>query len=101
MNKVDTLSSLKKQTEQIKRDKKFTFISNKILNIYEKAKEKKVFLVSIDIKNGKIIINLEAKNKKSIYDFLNEFKDMAIQNIYFDEKIKRFISNASFKIYRR
>jgi len=71
------------------------------LNIYEKSKEKRVFLNSLNIKNARIIINLNAKNKKSIYDFLKEFENMRIEAIYFDDKIKRFVSNASFKIHRR
>ncbi|MGB6329048.1 MAG: hypothetical protein WBF48_08970 [Halarcobacter sp.] len=71
------------------------------MNIYEKSKEKRVFLNSLNIKNARIIINLNAKNKKSIYDFLKEFENMRIEAIYFDDKIKRFVSNASFKIHRR
>lgn len=71
------------------------------MNIYEKSKEKRVFLNSLNIKNARIIINLNAKNKKNIYDFLKEFENMRIDAIYFDDKIKRFVSNASFKIHRR
>ena len=100
-NERNSLSSLRKQTEQIKLKKNFIFLSSYVLNIYEISKTKKVFLTSLDIKNSKIIINLNSKDKKNIYNFLNEFKDMQIENIYFNEKIKRFISNASFKIHRR
>ena len=100
-NESNEITSLKNQTIKIKSNKKFTYLSSSLLNIYEKSKEKKVFLNSLDIKNAKIIINLNSKNKKSIYNFLNEFKDATIDTIYFDEKIKRFITNASFKIHRR
>ena len=101
VNQYHPLTNLRNQTEQIKLNQNFLYISEYILNVYEKSKEKRVFIDSFSIKNAKIIIDINSKNKKYIYDFLNEFENTNIKSIYFDEKLKRFITNASFKIHRR
>ncbi|PLY08117.1 MAG: hypothetical protein C0625_02720 [Arcobacter sp.] len=96
-----TLDIIKNETKQIINNRKYQYLSVFTLKLYEKAKEKKVFVSSLDIKNSKVLLTLDSKRKENIYSFLNEFENNTIENIYFDEKEKRFKTNASFKIYRR
>lgn len=100
-SRLNSITNLKNQTEQIRQNGNFTYLSSLILDIYEKAKKRQITLNILNIKNAKILIELNARDKKSVYEFLKEFRNMKIETIYFDEKIKRFRSNASFKIHRR
>lgn len=84
----------------IKKDKKYHFISKKLLNIYESAKSKGIKINSIQLKNSELFMNFEAREKSGIYDLVQNNENSVIENMIFDKKNSRYKIDASFKISR-
>jgi len=98
---INPLYHVNIKTEEIKKSAKFFYLSNFILEIYEHEKEFEVKINSIEIVHSKVILTLSSIKKDSMYSFLNKYKNYRIENMLFDDKDKRFKSNASFDIYRK
>ncbi len=90
-----------KNIERIKKSREFIFVSSFIIKLFEEAKNKKVYIVSLNLKNSKIKLKFESKSKDNIYKFLDVFSDYTIENINFDLQMKRYKTDVVFKIYRK
>lgn len=96
----DQLNMIQNNTIALKRNIKFEAISDDIVFLYEKAKDNGLEINSLSFKESKFFLTIKSKNKQNIYEFLKTF-DGNIINIVYDEKIKEYFANASFKVYRR
>jgi NAD kinase len=87
--------------EVIKKDTEFVFISSFILELFEEAKDKNINIISFSLKNAKIILSFESESKDSAYKFLDVFDNFSIEKMSFDIQIKRYKTDAVFKILRK
>lgn len=100
VKKVD-LESLKLETISLKEDKEFLFVSEKILEIYEKRLFYKIEIDSINVNQAVMHITLNCKSKDEIYSFFKELNSSKIGSITYDNFTKSFKSNATISLSRR
>ena len=89
------------QTEKIKSDIGFDPLSNKLIDIYIQSKEYEIAIDKVLLKNSIINLIISAENKKKIYSFLKKNKEVKVENISYDKKLKVHIANAVYKINRK
>ncbi|NVJ52889.1 MAG: hypothetical protein HWD90_04285 [Campylobacteraceae bacterium] len=94
--KEDKLSieNLKKRIERQKQNSAYSFVSSKIVDLFYIAKQKDIKIISIQLQDESFLVELSSLDKKSIYEFFNNYKT-SINSLKYDELIGGYKVNAN------
>ncbi len=95
------LENIQKSSKNLKKEIVFKYISKEITLLFKMAEELNIQILSLSFKESKFMLTLSAKEKKSLYAFLEKIKNSSVENMLFNKELKRYMANASFKVNRR
>lgn len=95
------LIELRKTTKNLKEELIFYSVSKTVKSLINLADKSKTKIIFISLKDSKISLKLQAKDKSDIYNFLKDLNKNSVVNVFYDKEKGRFIGDATFKIYRR
>ncbi|RXJ89700.1 hypothetical protein CRV01_07445 [Arcobacter sp. CECT 8983] len=102
-NKVEdklSIENLKKRIETQKQNSAYSFVSSKIVDLFYHAKQKDIKILSIQLQNKSFLLELSSLQKKSIYEFFNNYKT-SINSFKYDELIGGYKVNANISFIRK
>lgn len=102
-NKVEQnlFSKINLKTKEINENSKFEYLSPKIIALFSSSKKYSVEILNLSLKDSIIVLKLQGEQKDSIYKFLQQMKEIKIEDMSFDKTKKVYLANASFKIFRK
>ncbi len=97
----DNFKQLNKNINSIKSNTEYKYFSKEIVELYEKANIHSIKIRELEFRYSDILLKIESKSKDKIYEFSKGLSSSKIEKIKYDNKMKRLISDVSFKIIRK
>lgn len=98
---INDFEKLQTDLKRQKENREFVYLTKLILEIYQNTKSNNLKVDYIKIENSKILLTLESQEKKGVYSLLEQFSKSSLDDMQYDESLKRYKSNVSFKIFRK
>lgn len=100
-DKIDELSVLNKKMQEIKNRNEFFPVSPLLMKVFKDIKTHGLVLENFQLKNNVVNLKIKCVDKNRVFKMLEEYKNINISSISFDEKGNEYIVDANFRILRK
>lgn len=100
-DRIDELSVLNKKMQEIKNRNEFFPVSPLLMKVFEDVKTYGLVLENFQLKNNVVNLKIKCVDKNRVFKMLEEYKNINISSISFDEKGNEYIVDANFRILRK
>lgn len=100
-DKIDELSVLNKKMQEIKNRNEFFPVSPLLMKVFKDVKTNGLVLENFQLKNNVVNLKIKCVDKNRVFKMLEQYRNINISSISFDEKGNEYIIDANFRIFRK